>query len=186
MATDNMGNIFNNNVIDPNQRIAINNAQIQRNNAQINSLGNGNVGYMPPIGYNNNGFINNGYGGQYQPQPQFLKCRPVTSIEEARAAQIDLDGSLWVFTDIGHGKIYTKQIHNDGSSAFGVYTYTEETPVDYNSANHFVTKEEMNNTVQGAIQYILNMLPKQQETQSSQQSASAADNKNNKALPNIF
>jgi hypothetical protein len=32
---------------------------------------------------------------------QFLKCRPVSSKDEARAFQIDLDGSLWVFTDLG-------------------------------------------------------------------------------------
>lgn len=162
MAGEN--NIFGNNMnVDPNQRVAINNAQINRNNAQINSLGGGNPGYMSPIGYGNNGFMNGAYGGQYQ-QPLFLKCRPVTSIEEARAAQIDLDGSLWVFTDIGHGKIYTKQISNDGSSSFGVYTYTEEAPTVNTgniNVNNFVTKEEMNSAVQGAVQYILNMLPKQ-------------------------
>ena len=40
------------------------------------------------------------------PMPQnFLKGRPVVSIEEARAAQIDLDGSLHIFTDIGNKKI---------------------------------------------------------------------------------
>ena len=36
---------------------------------------------------------------QQQPQ-QFLKGRPVSSLEEARASMIDLDGSLFVFTDI--------------------------------------------------------------------------------------
>ena len=35
-------------------------------------------------------------------QNQFLKCRPVSSKEEAMACQIDLDGSLWVFADIGN------------------------------------------------------------------------------------
>lgn len=190
MAND-INGIFggNNNMnVDPNQRIAVNNAQIQRNNAQINSLG-GNSGYIPFPNYGNNGFMNNGYNTfQPQPQTQFLKCRPVTSIEEARAAQIDLDGSLWVFTDIGHGKIYTKQISNDGSSAFGVYTYTEETPLNNNvniNVNNFVTKEEMNNTIQGAVQYILNMLPKQ-EQQSQQHDAVAADTKNDKATALTF
>ena len=161
MATDN--NIFGGNVgIDPNQRIAINNAQIQRNNAQINGLNSG-MGYIPQ-GYGNNGYMSTGFIDQYQrpPQPQFLKCRPVTSIEEARAAQIDLDGSLWVFADIGHGKIYTKQMKNDGSSAFGVYTYIEE-EAPTNNLNNFVTKDEMNNTIQAAVQYILNMFPKEQQ-----------------------
>jgi len=50
-----------------------------------------------------------------------LKCRPVSSKEEAMASQIDLDGSLWVFTDIGNGKIYTKQINNDGTASFRTY-----------------------------------------------------------------
>ena len=57
---------------------------------------------------------------------QYLKCRPVSSKEEARAFQIDLDGSLWVFTDIGNEKIYTKQINNDGTATFKTYTFTME------------------------------------------------------------
>lgn len=51
-------------------------------------------------------------------QNQFLKCRPVSSKEEAMACQIDLDGSLWVFADIGNGKMYTKQINTDGTAIF--------------------------------------------------------------------
>ena len=130
MALD---NIFggNSNVVDPNQRITLNNAQMQRNNAQINNLGGGN-GYMSSNIYGNNGYMNGGYYSQQQQQPQFLKCRPVTSIEQARAAQIDLDGSLWVFVDPGHGKIYTKQIKNDASSSFGVYNYIGEDEPNYN------------------------------------------------------
>lgn len=57
---------------------------------------------------------------------QFLKCRPVSSKDEARAFQIDLDGSLWVFTDLGNGKIYTKQVNNDGTAAFKTYVFTED------------------------------------------------------------
>lgn len=57
---------------------------------------------------------------------QFLKCRPVSSKEEARAYQIDLDGSLWVFTDIGSGKIYTKQVNNDGTASFKTYALVED------------------------------------------------------------
>ena len=180
MANDINGIFGGNNMnVDPNQRVAVNNAQIQRNNAQINSLG-GNPGYMPILNYGNNGFMSNGYN-TFQPQQQFLKCRPVTSIEEARAAQIDLDGSLWVFTDIGHGKIYTKQIGNDGSSAFGVYTYIEEAPISNNTninVNNFVTKEEMNTAVQDAVRYILNMLPKQD--------AAAAPDKSDKSAALTF
>lgn len=138
-------NIFNNNGnnmgIDPNQRVLLNNEQIQRNNARLNNYLNGGVAGYNPYGIS-------GFGGQYQQQPQFLKCRPVTSIEEARATQIDLDGSLWVFTDVGHGKIYTKQIRNDGSSAFSVYTYTEEVEPTYNDSSDLVTEAKLNKVIE--------------------------------------
>jgi len=42
------------------------------------------------------------------PQTNYIKGRPVVSIDEARASQIDLDGSLYVFPDLGNKKIYTK------------------------------------------------------------------------------
>ena len=77
---------------------------------------------------------------------QFLKCRPVSSKDEARAYQIDLDGSLWVFTDLGNGKIYTKQINNDGTATFKTYAFTEdENPY---TSTEYVTKEEFNKVVQ--------------------------------------
>lgn len=60
------------------------------------------------------GRLNNSFNLQNQNQNQYqyqFKGRPVSSKEEARAAQIDFDGSLWIFTDIGNGKIYTKQIN---------------------------------------------------------------------------
>jgi len=65
---------------------------------------------------------------------QFLKCRPVSSKEEARAFQIDLDGSLWVFTDVGNGKIYTKQVNNDGTATFRTYAFVED-EVPYGNSN---------------------------------------------------
>lgn len=37
---------------------------------------------------------------QNQSQTQMLKGRPVSSYDEAKASMIDLDGSLFVFTDI--------------------------------------------------------------------------------------
>lgn len=55
------------------------------------------------------------------PMQNFVKCRAVTSIDEAKAAMIDLDGSVHVFTDLNHDCIYTKQITLDGSAAFNVY-----------------------------------------------------------------
>lgn len=103
---------------------------------------------------NNNMLLSNqpydNYMGRANPQNlltnQFLKCRPVSSKDEAKAYQIDLDGSLWVFTDVGNGKIYTKQINNDGTATFKTYTFVEdESP--YNSTE-YVTKEEFNKVIQ--------------------------------------
>ena len=88
-------------------------------------------------------------GSQNLLSNQFLKCRPVSSKEEARAYQIDLDGSLWVFTDVGNGKIYTKQVNNDGTATFKTYLLTEdENP--YNS-NQYVTKDEFNKVIQALM-----------------------------------
>lgn len=96
---------------------------------------------------------------------QFLKCRPVSSKDEARAYQIDLDGSLWVFTDLGNGKIYTKQVNNDGTAAFKTYVFTEdENPY---SSTEFVTKEEFNNVIKALMATI--------QSADSQGSASTKD-----------
>ena len=107
---------------------------------------------------------------QQQQQNQFLKCRPVSSKEEARAYQIDLDGSLWVFTDIGNGKIYTKQVNNDGTAAFKTYVLTkDENP--YNSTE-YVTKEEFNKVIQtlmAAMQPISSQEPDPAAAQNNEQ-----------------
>ena len=104
---------------------------------------------------NNNLIMNTPYdnymGRQFQQNLpiQYLKCRPVSSKDEARAFQIDLDGSLNVFTDVANGKIYTKQINNDGTATFKTYVFTEdESP--YNSSE-FVTKDEFNKVIQSLI-----------------------------------
>lgn len=86
------------------------------------------------------------YMQQQNASNQFLKCRPVSSKEEARAFQIDLDGSLWVFTDVGNEKIYTKQINTDGTATFKTYSFTEdENPY---ISTEYVTKDEFNKVVQ--------------------------------------
>ena len=69
---------------------SITGAQIQ------NPYGNNNM--LMNLPYNNG----SSYMAQGSNSPnQFLKCRPVSSKDEARAYQIDLVGSLWVFTDLG-------------------------------------------------------------------------------------
>ena len=114
-----------------------------------------NYNLAPNNGYQRSPYENylNGKGTAIEQQEilqnQFFKCRPVSSKEQARAFQIDLDGSLWVFTDIGNQKIYTKQINADGTASFNTYVLTiekEENP--YNNPSEFVTKEEFNKVIQ--------------------------------------
>lgn len=78
-----------------------------------------------------------------QPVQTSIKGRPVLSIEEARAAQIDLDGSLHIFTDIGNKKIYTKQMNNDGTASLRVYSLVEtDQPNSFSPNNEYITREE--------------------------------------------
>lgn len=80
------------------------------------------------------------YGYQTGFPQNYLKCRPVSSVEEARAAQIDLDGSLFVFPDIANQRIYTKQINPDGTATLNTYTLTLDTP---KAELQYVTKDEL-------------------------------------------
>lgn len=57
----------------------------------------------------------------YQTQVSGLKGRPVSSLEEVRAAQVDFDGSLFIFPDIANKRIYTKQINLNGTASLNVY-----------------------------------------------------------------
>lgn len=75
------------------------------------------------------------------PNTNYLKGRPVVSLEEARASQIDLDGSLHIFTDIGNKKIYTKQINLDGTATLNTYALVEEVAA---AAPEYVTRAEFN------------------------------------------
>ena len=56
-----------------------------------------------------------------QPQGIYLKGRAVTGIEEVRGTIIDQNGSLFIFPDIGHNKIYTKQINIDGTATINSF-----------------------------------------------------------------
>ena len=70
-----------------------------------------------------------------------LKGRPVSSFEEARVAQIDLDGSVSIFPDLGNKRIYTKRINVDGTAAINTYTLDEQ-PIESTSPE-YATKEEI-------------------------------------------
>lgn len=60
------------------------------------------------------------------PPVQQIKGRPVTSIEEARAAQVDLDGTSTYFPAPAEGKIYEKLIGMDGLPIFRVYQLQQD------------------------------------------------------------
>lgn len=108
-------------------------------------------------------------------QNQFLKCRPVSSKEEARAFQIDLDGSLWVFTDLGNEKIYTKQINADGTASFKTYVFSIEDESPYNPTSDFVTKEELNKVIQNLVAAMQAGSLQMPAAKNSEASAPAAD-----------
>lgn len=59
---------------------------------------------------------------QMQQQSTALKGRAVTGIDEAKASAIDFDGSVFLFTDLANGNIYTKKIGLNGSAEFDIYT----------------------------------------------------------------
>lgn len=77
--------------------------------------------------------------------PMGLKGRPVSSIEEARAAVIDFDGMINYFPDVANKRVYTKQFNVDGTAAFSAYEL-KEIPNTMETAqietNQFITREE--------------------------------------------
>ena len=72
--------------------------------------------------------------------PAFIKGRPVSSLEEARVAQIDLDGSVFLFPDLGNKKIYTKRINPDGTATLFTYSL-DSVPVE--EEPKYATKDEL-------------------------------------------
>lgn len=82
---------------------------------------------------------------------QVLKGRPVSSYDEAKASMIDLDGTLFVFTDIANNCIYTKQILLDGSAELKTYVLQEqkqgETKRDNRNNTQYVLREDFERTI---------------------------------------
>ena len=80
---------------------------------------------------------------QYVEQSQIgIKGRPVSSIEEVKAASIDFDGSVFFFPDLANKKIYTKQINLDGTSTLNIYEL-KNTPVEtVINPSQYITREE--------------------------------------------
>lgn len=74
-------------------------------------------------GYSNN--YGNGYAATQQntmqQSQQIARLSYVTCIDEAKAAQIPLDGSITVFVNVQNGEIYTKQLDNNGLADLKLY-----------------------------------------------------------------
>lgn len=123
-------------------------------------------------------FSQNPYTGySYQPQNQVqsgsttvLKGRPVSNEEEANAAMIDFDGSLFVFPDKAHGKIYTKQLGLDGNIVFLKYSLDTD-PLNKPSEQvqtspEYIKKEDFDRQI-SSFQKRLNQLEDQFKSSSS-------------------
>ena len=65
------------------------------------------------------------YAPQTRTLPSGLKGRPVSGLEEVRAAAVDFDGTVSFFPDLANGKIYTKQCNVDGTAALNMYELKE-------------------------------------------------------------
>lgn len=77
-----------------------------------------------------------------------LKGRPVTGLEEVRAAAVDFDGSISFFPDLANGKIYTKQCNIDGTAALNMYELKEiPAAVDPQNLSAYVTRDEFNSAL---------------------------------------
>ena len=96
----------------------------------------------------NNNIMSSSY---QQPQGIYLKGRAVTGIEEVRGTIIDQDGSLFIFPDIGHNKIYTKQINLDGTATINSFAL-EKTPIQ--TEQKYVEVEQMNKIINSFNQQI--------------------------------
>lgn len=79
---------------------------------------------------------------QQQPRymPSGLRGHFVSSIEEARAAAAEFDGSVSYFPDVVNKKIYTKQINMDGTSSFQVYELSAQ-PIEAETT--YVTQSQL-------------------------------------------
>ena len=115
----------------------------------------------------------------YTRTPPNLVIRAVTGYEEAMATPIPLDGTICVFLDIPHKKVYTKQLNmNDGSALFDSYTKEipkpkeePKEPVEQTNTPEpdFVKREEFDSFKQEMIGLIGNFSQKPTEPQPEQQ-----------------
>lgn len=85
---------------------------------------------------------------QVPQQMQMIKGRPVSSLEEARASMIDLDGSMYVFTDVANKRIYTKQIMLDGTAELKTYVLEEQKQAQENMNSSYVLQQDFEEAIE--------------------------------------
>lgn len=78
---------------------------------------------------------------------QILKGRPVSSYDEAKASMIDLDGSMYVFTDVANKRIYTKQILLDGTAELKIYVLEEQKQAQTNTNSSYVLQQDFEEAI---------------------------------------
>ena len=76
-----------------------------------------------------------------------LKGRPVSGLEEVRAAAVDFDGTVSFFPDLANGKIYTKQCNIDGTASLNMYELKEIPTQPQVDSLDYVTREEFKQTM---------------------------------------
>ena len=91
-----------------------------------------------------------------------LKGRPVTSIEEVRAAAVDFDGTVQFFPDLANGRIYTKQCNLDGTAALNMYEKKEIPLTSTPGTQDFVTRKEFEQTLENIKQLLMTKIPKEE------------------------
>ena len=119
----------------------------------------------------NNNIMSSSY---QQPQGIYLKGRAVTGIEEVRGTIIDQDGSLFIFPDIGHNKIYTKQINIDGTATINSFAL-EKTPIQ--TEQKYVEVEQMDKIINGFNQQIQILQQRIEELSSAETSNKKVEEK---------
>lgn len=123
--------------------------------------------YNPPGGVNPYPPIQGPLGASQGPQAGLIiKGRPVSNIQEANAAMIDFDGSVNIFLDRAHRKIYTKQLGMDGNILFEEYSLNSpsqsQDPVDISKSQStglegYVKNVELDQKLQGVYSKLDNL-----------------------------
>lgn len=116
-------------------------------------------------GQYNNMYNQNMMQNQQQQNIQMLKGRPVSSYDEAKAAMIDLDGSMFVFTDIANKRIYTKQIMLDGSAELKVYTLQEQNIKEQKQNADYVLQSDFEQAIEILKNQILELKGEKEDEQ---------------------